>query len=262
MNLVVWNSQGQKWDYLYTTGLMPFVTPPLSNTFGLTVEAGWAPWILPGPVTLGGAYDLDTSSARYNSKSESTSEFVSGFVNYRSRLHSAFWVPWVRSFTAKRVNTRCSLGGAYFPSPSFTYAIESKNRNIEGMVRPAIQLILSRNGITALSIYLVHFVSSYKAVRELGTLTSSITKIIDQGTPAIIVGDMNVNILKQDVPLAKGWRVIRTNTATHQSLSELDYGLLYDPNNNVQSTVSCIAKYKTTANPSDHSMLVYNFPGY
>ena len=262
MELVVWNSQGQKWDYLYTTGLANRIAPPAQNTFGLTVEAGWAPWINPGEVYLGKPYPLDSSSNDYNAPAAAASSFVTAYQGFDCSNRTAFWVPWIANFDALQVNSRCSLGGAYFPNPKFAYSVNVRSRNIPGMVRPAVQLTLTRGGITAMTIYLVHFVSSRGAVSELFTLATNVSKIIDQGTPAIIVGDINVNILKYDVFLPNYWRLVNTGVPTQQKGGELDYGLLYDPNNNVTSTAKVIAKFKTATNPSDHSMVVYSFPRY
>lgn len=261
MQLVVWNSQGQKFDYLYTTGLANRIAPPTQNTFGLTVEAGWAPWVLPGDVYEGKPYELDTSATFFNRQSV-TNPFVAAYQNFNCSNRTAFWVPWVKNFDALKTNSRCSLGGAYFPDPRSAYIVEGRSRKIAGMTRPTIQLILSRAGSTKLTIYLVHFVSSSGAVYELSWLAGCISRIIDQGTPAIIVGDINIDILEEDVYLPKGWRIINTGVPTQQSGGELDYGLLFDPKGIVNATADIIAEYKSPTNPSDHSMMVYNFPDY
>ena len=259
MQIVVWNSQGQKWDDLFTTGLENLVTAANDNVLGLTVEAGWAPWIMPGSVYLGKQYELDPTLTTYDEKSAAKSEFVQGYDDYTTRGRTAFWIPWVANFDALRTNSRCSLGGVYFPRPGAGYNFTVQSRNIPKMVRPTVQLNLSRGQITTLSIYLVHFVSSKNAVKELETLTRSIATIIDQGTPALIVGDININVLNKKVNLAKNWSLIRTGQATQQSGGELDYGLLFDPSGNIQASVQIVAPFKSANNGSDHSMLQYSF---
>jgi endonuclease/exonuclease/phosphatase family metal-dependent hydrolase len=271
MEMVVWNSQGGKWDTLYDTGLKGPVGS-LQNVFGLVVESGWAPWVVADGIQLDSIYYLKEDLTYYDKKKAEKSALAKAFLDYSEqgiRGQQAFWVPWMKTKDPISVNTRCSIGGVYFPQPGKNYTVEVQVRTIKAMTRPAVQLTISRGKMTLITVYLVHFAANdYKAGKELEYLTSVISTIVPQGTPAVVLGDINVNILNTptaNVSLARNWYLIRTDQATHtgsHGLSELDYCLLYDPNRNNQGiTVSQVAQFKSPTNPSDHSMLRYSFTG-
>lgn len=271
MEMIVWNSQGGKWDTLYETGLKGPIGN-FENVFGLVVESGWAPWVLPGGIQLEDTYYLDSTLTYYDEASAKKSALAKAFLDFseqRIRGQRAFWVPWMKTKDPISVNTRCSIGGAYFPQKGSGYTLEVQVRMIKQLIRPSVQLTISREKVTLMTVYLVHFVASKKAASELKYLTEIIGSIVAEGTPALVLGDINVNILNTptaNVPLKDYWYLLRTNKPTHigkkGKLSELDYGLLYDPNyNNQDITVKQVAQFKSPTNPSDHSMLRYSFTG-
>jgi hypothetical protein len=100
------------------------------------------------------------------------------------------------------------------------------------------------------------------ARRELSTLMRTITKIIPTNTPAFIIGDLNIDLKKAAFPVNAPWRIVNTGARTQASGGELDWGLLYDPNNRYGGVgVNVLLRYQRRPNnPSDHSILLYNVP--
>lgn len=260
MKLVVWNSQGGKWDIAWSSYLSPlFTTSPAQDIVMLLVEAGWAPWVASGDVVINGCYGIDSSATWFSETGSGKSSFCQGVEN--SRRYKALWVPWVKNLQALKTNSRCSMGGAVFPSKLLLQWMD--RIEVEDFIRPIIRMELGRDGHTLFTILLVHMISGYQGLAQdqLTRLARSMQKLVPTSTAALVVGDMNVNLLTRNFNLPKNWSLLRTGVATQQSGGELDYGLLYDPAQQFgQSSVSVREKYKSGANPSDHSVLLYDIP--
>lgn len=265
LNLVVWNSQGAKWDTLWNSYVNPLVAPPqTADVIAQLVEAGWAPWVTPGDVTINEEYWLAQDVSYYDAATAQNSPFCVA-VGAKRRRH-ALWIPWVKNLNAFKTNTRCSLGGMYLPA---SLQIAQINRiQVEGLLRPVVRTILGKVGgkssvTPRFTILLVHMVSGYPAYaqRQLNDLIAAMSKLVAQGTEAIIVGDMNVDLLTRNFVLPDNWRFLQVGAATQQSGGELDYGILFDPNDQYGgATAQVVQQYKTGNNGSDHSVMQYNIP--
>lgn len=67
MKLIVWNSQGGKWDIFWDSYINPeMVANPIEDIVGLLVESGWAPWVTPGDVIINNCYGLDNGLTYYD----------------------------------------------------------------------------------------------------------------------------------------------------------------------------------------------------
>jgi hypothetical protein len=135
------------------------------------------------------------------------------------------------------------------------------------MIRPVFCYSVVRPSRTPeLSVFLVHLVSGWPdgAQAEMNALISVIGTLIPQNTAAVIVGDMNINLLTTALTLPANWYLLRTGVATQQSGGELDYALLFDPTRIYQptATVAILQQFKTGNNQSDHSVLQYTIPLY
>jgi hypothetical protein len=261
MDLVVWNSQGNKWDIFWTYYFGPLVTPsPTTDVVGMLVESGWAPWVAPGDVIINGIYPLNTGATWASAVGVANSAFCQGVLAARGR--HAFWVPWVGNLNAFKTNTRCSLGGAFVPKTrQFQNMSLFNEQNI--FRRPVVQLSVGIGNNTDFTIMLVHLISGNynKAQDEMDYLVATMSHIIPQGTTGIVVGDMNIDLLKTPVVLPQKWRMLNTGVATQQSGGELDYALLYDPNGLYSNaTAAVVQQYKTGNNGSDHSVMKYSVP--
>ncbi len=263
MKLVVWNSQGAKWDVAYSSFTLPLVG--LGDDIVLMlVESGWAPWVASGDVTINGWYDLMADVTWYDDRNAGRSAFCQAVES--KRRYKAFWVPWVGNLDAMKTNSRCSLGSAIFPY-AFRYT-DMESYNIDGFIRPVIRVQMgkgNRNLNISFTILCVHMISgvSWLARQQLVNVMNQMQQLIPQGTAALVVGDMNVNLLSAHGigNLPAHWSILNTGVATQQSGGELDYGLLYDPNGRLGgSTVQVIQQYKTGPNQSDHSVLGYDIP--
>lgn len=265
MKLVVWNSQGSKWDAAYTSFTAPVVAGmPADDVVLLLVEAGWAPWVSSGDVTINGWYPLESTLSWYSNTGAATSAFCTAVE--QKRRYQALWVPWVKNLNAMSTNSRCSIGAAVFPN-SYQVA-KPETFSFQNFIRPVIRLQFGKGNKSinvSFVVFLVHMISgvSWLAEQQLVGVMNSMQKLIPEGCAALIVGDMNVNLLSAGKMnnLPAKWSILNTGAATQQSGGELDYGLLYDPNSALQSsTVNVVQQYKSGANQSDHSVLMYNIP--
>jgi hypothetical protein len=227
-----------------------------STTMGLLVEAGWAPWIQSGDVSINTAYSCDSTSTRFNSsiKDPDEADMVNNLME--NRRHKGFWVPWVGDLDASKTNSRCSIGGLVFP---MTEQLIGKPgvKNFDQLIRPVGHIELGIGKTTVLTILLVHAISSKKAIVELGSLLNIIYDLVQQDTPTLVVGDMNTD-LQEKVPNIGNWRYLRCCHKTHRNGGELDYGLLLDPTGRFsQSTGTDIGPVDNAPNDSDHSVMEY-----
>jgi hypothetical protein len=269
MKLVVWNSQGAKWDTAYTSFTAPFFgAAVVDDVVLLQVEAGWAPWVSSGDVHLNAPYTMDSSKSWFNAFGSAASAFCNGVD--QQRRNKAVWVPWVANLEAMKTNSRCSIGGGFFPNGSQnSYQLVDMNSfELQGFTRPVIRMMFGKGGRevnVAFTILLVHMISGVQwlAEQQLVWVMNTLQKAIPQGTSAIIVGDMNVNLLSAGRMnnLPANWSIVNTGVPTQQSGGELDYGLLYDPNSQLgRSAAAIVQQFKTGNNGSDHSVLAYNIP--
>lgn len=265
MDLTVWNSQGGaegndpfgRWNVMWTNWITPRITPQNDDVLGLTIEAGWAPWIKSDEVSLNQVYPLDIDSTRYNVVTAGTSAFCQGVESSRRRW--AYWVPWVGNLNAMNTNSRCSMGGLILPK--FSQLSGTDRFEFPGHKRPVIRVQLSRANTTNMSVFLVHLISGYwkKANDEMADLTSQMSTLIPESTPAVVVGDMNLDLQTITLTLPDKWRILKTGVATQQSGGELDYALLYDPTGKFPgASAAVVQQYKSGTNGSDHSVMRYS----
>jgi len=269
LNLLVWNSQGGKWPVFWTNYFQPVVATG-QDAMGLLVEAGWAPWVAPGNVVEDSVYPRDTSASWFNKTVDQTDAFCQGVAGVPNRRGSAYWVPWVKNFWAQRVNTRCSMGAVMVPvtrsvGDVWRFVSPDPRLYLRSIFRFGLNKPTGQGGAAEFSVFLVHLVSGNprKAQDQMDNLISVMSKIIQQGTAAIVVGDFNIDIIYQAVPfqLPPGWNLLRTDEPTQQSGGELDYALLYDPTNAYRgATATVVEGYKSGNNQSDHSVMRYTVP--
>ena|ERR1700730_13335107 len=171
MKLIVWNSRGNKWDLF----LNQYVNPAIANNpreivLALLVEAGWPPWQQNQDVRDGHTY---TNGTRYGNSD------------------NCFWIPWVKTLDGVKTNSRCSLGGIL---KHYEYKVDAFVSNV-GPNRPFVRLELRKAGGTIVTVFLVHLTSgaTRNTWKELGLL-DQISKYIPEGTGAMIVGDINVDL--------------------------------------------------------------------
>lgn len=262
MRLVVWNSQGSKWDTAWTDFTSQYVTaPPTDDVLLLLVEAGWAPWVKSGDVVINNGYPLTTGVEYFDEIAAGKSSLCQSVLP--TRRNSALWVPWVGNLDAMKTNSRCSLGTAFYPDKLMFDSVCTTK--MENFIRPVIRIRLAAGSSVNLSVFVVHMVSgsSAKAEAQLVNVMNKMHTLVPEGSAAIIVGDMNVDLLSAGKMsnLPSHWSIVRTGVATQQSGGELDYGLLFDPNSTYASaSASVLQKYKTGNNQSDHSVLSYSLP--
>lgn len=240
MKLIVWNSFGNKWDLFWNQ----YVNPAIANNpneivLGLLVEAGWPPWQQNQDVRSGHPYHNQT--------------------HYRNSDNS-FWIPWVKTFSDTKTNSRCSLGGIL---KQHEYRVEYYVSNV-GPNRPFVRLALGKLGATLVTVFLVHLTSgatrnTWKELR----LLDQISKYIPESTGAMIVGDINVDLQTTGPLTLKNdrWQIVSTGQQTQALGGELDYGFEYRPSKHFSAQVQILQQYQTPnghpPNPSDHSILQY-----
>lgn len=264
MELVVWNSQGNKWDAFWARQIDSQLAAHASNVAGFLVEAGWAPWVTPGPVTLNGLYAVDSRATWYDSQQANKSAACVGIQ--ASRRRGAVWIPWVATPEGFKVNTRCSLGGLWalnslsvLETRRFLFPSKKQLK----VRRPIIRVQFGGIFGVKLTVMIVHLVSGYwiAAQNQMDYLVSITRTMVPQGTPALIVGDLNIDLLIHDVDVPSKWSILRTHAATQQSGGELDWGLLYDPNRELsEAAVVQIQGFGAASYKSDHSALQYTLP--
>src|SRR4051812_42121361 len=197
MELVVWNSQGGKWDTFWTNYISP-LGPGGQDIMGLLVESGWAPWVLPGDVTVNAVYPLEEEVTWYAQVASSKSAFCQAILAKRRRY--AYWVPWVKNLDAMKVNTRCSIGSMLLPSKFVVSPGSRHDFTQDGiLIRPVFRFDVgtgtSKGSNVTLSVFLVHLLSGYAngAQAEMDYLITKMATLIPEGTSAIVVGDMNID---------------------------------------------------------------------
>jgi hypothetical protein len=277
MIVIAWNSLGDKWGPFWTN----WVSGAIANNrnqdvVALLTEASWAPWMTPN---RSWSVDVQDSSAYEFVWRENTAEYVDGKKSSfciginEERNRSAFWVPWVGSFDSARTNSRCSMGGAasmvwrrrgevmgYSQFPGLQLKKE--------MWRPAVRVNLTRAGNLAFAVFSVHLVSGWPAGAqdELAALLRAIPSMVGSSIPALVVGDMNIDIsgsstANVQATAPKGWRVLRSGSPTHRSGGELDWAFLYDPNGQLgNASAGVVGRYDSYPNDSDHAVMAYQIP--
>lgn len=295
--LVAWNSQGARWNHVYpilwNAAVHQIIPPALAeNNFfnnpivAVITEAGRAPWIGPNThqILINKVYPMDDTYYKTLTDAQKQQQ---AFINtsleklVRTRTGSPYWIPWVKEpgdppFTNKATdpydpqqNPRCSLGG-FINKVKISYEMRAL-KELMGRVtskRPIVRIpveIQTNEGQAVITIFQVHLTSGggKQTKTELKGLISSVAQIVGQSTPAIIVGDININILGGEPELPeKHWTPLRTGKATQLKGGELDYALLYDPNGQIEGAAGVVQPYYDGSgdklpNQSDHSMMLY-----
>ena len=261
--LVAWNSQGAKWGSYYTNCIKPIVDLRQGPVVGGLVEAGWAPWVRSQEVHENALYPNRAKDVVWKDDTVADA-FHQALVEGQG---SATWIPWVKTpadMTA-HTNSRCSLSNSWFPLARSGITLGHADRfSVPWMLRPAARMVLSKGRVTVLTVLIVHFVSSSGAAAELLWLTQAARQFIDANAPAVIMGDINVNLLVHPNPvLAPKWRIVAINprVATQRSGGLLDYAILYDPFQQVGSEAQVLWEFSPAADPqgqrSDHSAIGY-----
>ena len=265
MRIIVWNSQGAKWNTFYTDYVAGQVGA--DDVVGLLIESGWATWVASGDVHLGAVYPFDSDKEWYD---DSPGGSFIGAVKAK-RANAGFWVPWVKNLAAMKTNTRCSLGGIVLPKSGLKWnmtTFSQEKLDIKVVSRPVVRLDFNDR---RLSIFVVHLISGLPkaAALQIGMLMKSMTKVIQEGWTALVVGDMNVDLLTYTFDTPDNWYIVNTGVPTQKSGGELDYGLLYDANGkragsamvqavaNVHLTGHAAPATPPPVSESDHSALMY-----
>jgi len=261
MRLIVWNSRGAKWDNMWNNFVEPELTPAQTDdVVGLIVEAGWAPWILPGnPVGVNNIYPMEAFGDRYDEQRALLSFCCEGIRDVRRRR--AFWVPWVQTLAdleaGTRSNSRCSMGMLLMPH-KFTLGQAKRFVNKKKMKRPVVSVSFREGRNVEVTVMVVHLVSSANAAGELQNLTRVVRNQIPTGTIAIVVGDFNIDIMGGLPALPANWEILAPHpvVATHQGGKSLDWALVYNPSHvPIVMSSQVIQQYGTGTNNSDHSVL-------
>src|SRR5689334_7925845 len=109
MKIVVWNSQGAKWDLLWNTYLLPRILLK-QDVIGLMVEAGRPPWVKnQETLYVNNFYSITENTADWfdHEDAKKSSSYL-GVVSENRR--TAGWFPWMKKVEDyKRENLRCSL---------------------------------------------------------------------------------------------------------------------------------------------------------
>jgi hypothetical protein len=268
MKLLVWNSQGNKWDAFNDNYLEPLITPPQrEDVVGMLVESGWAPWVdrdTRGRLKANALYDFDSWMTYFDKKGAQKSSFCHTIAASRNR--HAFWIPWVRNVESTRFNTRCSIGATLLRRRGSYIGWETTRTLMPGMRRPAVRVQLRVGRNVQLTVFLVHLISggSYKAQREMDRLIAAMRQVVPAGTPSIIVGDMNVNLLADGGPpeLPSRWKYVRTGQSTQKSGGELDYAVAFDPKDQLQAEALVLDPIGSATNKSDHAVMQYDLSGW
>ncbi|MDC3379013.1 hypothetical protein OAX78_01865 [Planctomycetota bacterium] len=275
LDLVVWNSQGAKWDSFYNNCLLPSINAiaPRRDVFGGLVEAGWAPWVKSGNVRRNAIYATDSNAEwfREPAQGENLGDFYNSVM--RSRKNKALWIPWVRTPAEMarhaRTNSRCSASGSWFQKSATRLQKPERVTPYNQNKRPALRMKVMRTGTTLLTVFLVHLPARNRtAGADLVRLTHEIQEFADLNTPAIIVGDINFDIRGQPDPdLPDNWRLLFVADeegipiATHNGGKALDYAVLYEPKNAVLAQAVERWPFKlpgsTFTDRSDHSAICY-----
>jgi hypothetical protein len=237
----------------------------------LMVEAGWAPWVSDGGVTINSKYSYRDGASIpktwFNKNCHVKSDICSALNTYKEMKEKmdAVWVPWANIVAEKeddniRTNSRCSMASCYW-LPTLEASVRTYSAKSElGLIRPVILTDLYKGKNTPeLTVVLTHAISCYLAKREQQDLTGIAEELSDK--PVLFVGDFNVDLLKSKggvKNLGKEWSVINAGQATQKSGGELDYALLWDPNQTIKvKTAKVLAQYKSDTNQSDHSVIMY-----
>ena len=262
LQIIAWNTFGAKWDELwYFVGKVN----PQNDILAITLEAGWAPWVKSQEVRTNATYPYTENKSYFDEISAMESNFCQYVEGKRGR--TAWWIPWVKTLDSIKPNSRCSMGVLFAPATlaSEVSVIEKGNSMIKDVnaARPIVSTRLSKGNNTFLTVLSVHLPSgkwSSDAAREaLDAIAMNMGKIVPQGGAGLIVGDINVDLKKEEVEYGKKWKMLNVDRATQKGGGELDYGLLYDPAGQFKnSTAEELQKFGTGGNTSDHSVMLYS----
>lgn len=279
MKLIVWNSQGAKWDDFWNKCLDYYLKPSQDeDVVGLLVEAGWAPWQKSGNVKVNNLYTAGTIYEYFDEKAATQSILCQQILSKDFRVtRLGYWIPWVETLgeinNSAATNSRCSIGAVTLRKVC-NFKVSRTTTPFNGTIalrRSILRIFVKHPKGRDIEVFLVHLLSgNYQKAwdLELKPLILNIPRQIQSGSAALIVGDMNIDLNKYDISGAvkrdyPHWRVLNTGDSTQQKGGELDFGLLYDPKS--QHTAASAAthlKYgkDVSQSGSDHSVIEYDFP--
>ena len=227
LQLVVWNSQGNKWSSMFNDWMQPRVKDG-DTMLGLLVESGWAPFVKSGDVTINKPYACNNSMTYFESqcKDQEDQELVKAITDARG--WDAMWVPWVGHLDAQKTNTRCSVGAIIMNGASIkVLAYQSMDR---GLIRPVVRFgVGTTSAGPFLTVYLIHAVSCRAlAALEACQVVDAVRKEVSESTAAVIVGDFNDSLIKYHIDkpgtwpkLRDGWRFLRCGKPTQSWVESL-----------------------------------------
>lgn len=289
MKIVVWNSQGDKWKKFWAD----YVQPPLAAgeaVLGLLVESGRPPWVVAkyglresGMPCQGGKW--------YNDR---LAELKAATGSKKPYLSMNYWA-WANNTDAG--NIRCSFG-FFYAAPHRT-RIESMRMSLPSTLskaakkkkatkapspgikepvtdRPGIKHVFYDQDAISYVVIQVHLISG-NVNRALRQLAEFMRYVEAYKVPALIVGDMNINLqnpsdsnkinnLISDHNKGTGvWQIMRSNWSTHTGSmgnSELDWGLAYAASFAVAQIGTVVPGGPfgpgLVASTSDHAVLAYS----
>lgn len=285
LNLIAWNSQGDKADALWralvgTSRAAPFQqylpaplgTAPAGTSLLIFVcEAGNPPWynskadVAPGHVYRF-SYGNDTKPLWFNQDSLNSGIGQALAAHTKDRiLADAIWIEWQRpTIPGGPVYSRCSVSAYWFPDLGGSVSATLGKRDLVHVGgesgRPVITANFRAGGADKLSLYLTHLpaytIGATEALRQLVAATAGIQP--ETAPPVFIGGDLNIDALAKPAPtVPKRWSAARTGKPTQWWGGELDWGIV----KGASPSVTRLWPYTTSVAPpaSDHSGLLYQF---
>ncbi|MBK3662137.1 hypothetical protein JJE66_12860 [Bradyrhizobium diazoefficiens] len=302
MIIYAWNSEGAKYEtfphFLSDNANYPRHRNGVDERFALMLtEAGWAPWIPNGDVTMNSGYLYDPGQSNQDFGRNPQSESV---LNGRLRtfldrkpdnatFSKAAWWPWVANVRSN-TNSRCSAAlitnlNCSSSSIAFGEGREDTKRNF--CVHDFN--LTGKNGLRTIQVVSVHQTANSKvALEDFSDLIKWVGESVraDNNRTVLAAGDMNIDLLdsgaRQEVKTllpklgTDKWGLcdLGVGVATHQSGKQLDWGFWCDPHNIGHGwTASKRAGYlgdqarpahiekqaEWTFNRSDHAVIEYQF---
>lgn len=246
--IVAWNSQGSKWP-IFRGYILARQAVHGNPVFGVVEEAGRPDW----------------SNMVFNPQIEACYPF-------NNKVFSEAWVPW-RNADAENVNYRCSFGMAW-PNAmrGVTGFIYDRWKMDDTSLRPhpymAFYLEINSYGVRVpVKVCGCHLLSGYdvKAAVELRAVMDRTRQDVDDDTIVIVCGDFNIDRRNNTGPMPDPrWQIIETGQATQQSGGHLDWAVCYASTSlrqtiTIKAEAEILSPYKTIANESDHSVMLYKF---
>ena len=257
---------GNTWDIMINKYMSAYWNTQVANgsqaLLGMLAEAGTPRGKRGGGIFTSESLEVDTIN--------STNQFRTEYG----------WYGWSKK--KNKINLRCSMAilqnlpedkpddypeiEKYLPLPATRVGGQFVN------TRPFFQARFDYIDFK-LSVFLVHLPSGKKNLQlNISLLKSLMNTAETYGIPAIIAGDMNINIrnisynsLVNDLDLNHNWQILRTGYSTQQSGGELDWALAYKCNNCQAKMIGPLTVSKTgkglgiiPKGISDHAIIAYS----